>query len=57
MAGAGSRFPGTYNRLAKWYPHIGVQFPVAPQELTRDRAEQERYLADGLIHESVSLRC
>ncbi|KAF9381468.1 hypothetical protein CPB97_007740 [Podila verticillata] len=57
MAGAGSRFPGTYNRLAKWYPHIGVQFPVAPQELTRDRAEQERYLADGLICGSVSLQC
>ncbi|KAG0095300.1 hypothetical protein BGZ93_006070 [Podila epicladia] len=57
MAGAGSRFPATYNRLAKWYPYIGVQFPVAPQELTRDRAEQERYLADGLIRESVSLQC
>ncbi|KAF9301908.1 hypothetical protein BGZ74_006129 [Mortierella antarctica] len=57
MAGAGSRFPATYNRLAKWYPHISVQFPVAPQELTRDRAEQERYLADGLIRGSVSLQC
>ncbi|KAG0038247.1 hypothetical protein BGZ82_000691 [Podila clonocystis] len=57
MAGAGSRFPATYNRLAKWYPHISVQFPVAPQELTRDREEQERYLADGLIHDSVSLQC
>ncbi|KAG0337580.1 hypothetical protein BG004_007584 [Podila humilis] len=57
MAGAGSRFPSTYNRLAKLYPRISVRFPVAPQELTRDRAEQERYLADGLICESVSLQC
>ncbi|KAF9113600.1 hypothetical protein BGX27_001190 [Mortierella sp. AM989] len=57
LASAGARFPATYNRLGKWYPNIGISFPVAPQELTRDHAEQERYQGDGLIRDSVSLQC
>ncbi|KAF9561848.1 hypothetical protein EC968_005445 [Mortierella alpina] len=57
FSGAGTRFPGTYNRLGKWYPNISVSFQVSPQELTRDHAEQERHHGDGLIRDSVSLRC
>ncbi|CAO3567627.1 unnamed protein product [Mortierella alpina] len=57
ISGAGARFPSTYNRLGKWYPNISVSFQVSPQELTRNHAEQERHHGDGLIRESVSLRC
>ncbi|KAG0212535.1 hypothetical protein BGX28_006134 [Mortierella sp. GBA30] len=57
MMGAGTRFPSTYNRLGKWYPNISVSFQVTPQELTRDHAEQERHHGDGLVRDSVSLRC
>ncbi|KAF9585718.1 hypothetical protein BGW38_001057 [Lunasporangiospora selenospora] len=57
LKGAGSRFPSAYNRLGKWYPNVTVGFQVSPEELTRDRAEQERYNSDGLIREAVSLRC
>ncbi|KAF9291794.1 hypothetical protein BGZ68_002173 [Mortierella alpina] len=57
ISGAGTRFPSTYNRLGKWYPNISVNFQVSPQELTRDHAEQERHHGDGLIRDSVSLRC
>ncbi|KAF9955985.1 hypothetical protein BGZ72_003206 [Mortierella alpina] len=57
IRGAGTRFPSTYNRLGKWYPNINVSFQVLPQELTRDHAEQERHHGDGLIRDSVSLRC
>ncbi|KAF9985216.1 hypothetical protein BGZ75_003236 [Mortierella antarctica] len=57
ISGAGTRFPSTYNRLGKWYPNISVSFQVSPQELTRDHAEQERHHGDGLIRDSVSLRC
>ncbi|KAF8945254.1 hypothetical protein BGZ47_003013 [Haplosporangium gracile] len=41
----------------KWYPHIGVGFRVQAGELTRDLVEQERFLGDGLIRDSVSLQC
>ncbi|KAF9202823.1 hypothetical protein BGZ49_007052 [Haplosporangium sp. Z 27] len=57
MIGAGARFPSTYNRLGKWYPNISISFPITPQELTRDHAEQERYQNDGLVRDSVSLQC
>ncbi|KAF9345885.1 hypothetical protein BGX26_002638 [Mortierella sp. AD094] len=57
LTGAGARFPSTYNRLGKWYPNISINFPVTPQELTRDHAEQERYQSDGLVRDSVSLQC
>lgn len=57
ISGAGTRFPSTYNRLGKWYPNISVNFQVSPEELTRDHAEQERHHGDGLIRDSVSLRC
>jgi len=57
LAGAGSRFPGTYNRLGKWYSHLSIRFPVIPEELTRNREEQERHREDGMILDSVSLQC
>ncbi|KAF9148627.1 hypothetical protein BG015_009634 [Linnemannia schmuckeri] len=41
----------------KWYPNIGIGFRVQAEELTRDLAEQERFLGDGLIRDSVSLQC
>ncbi|GJJ76927.1 hypothetical protein EMPS_09286 [Entomortierella parvispora] len=57
LAGAGSRFPGTYNRLGKWHPHLSIRFPVIPEELTREVEEQERHQEDGLIMDSVSMQC
>ncbi|KAG0281496.1 hypothetical protein BGZ96_001109 [Linnemannia gamsii] len=57
ISGAGTRFPSTYNRLGRWYPTISVGFRVTAEELTRDLAEQERMLNDGLIRDSISLQC
>ncbi|KAG0242696.1 Alpha/Beta hydrolase protein [Mortierella sp. GBAus27b] len=57
LVGAGARFPRTYSLLSKWYPNVGVKFQILPEELTRDRAEQERHRSDGLIQESISLQC
>ncbi|KAG0230844.1 hypothetical protein BGW42_000634 [Actinomortierella wolfii] len=55
--GAGSKFPGTYNQLSKWYPNMRCPFVVLPEELTRDKDEQQRHCDDGLILDAVSLQC
>ncbi|KAG0054503.1 hypothetical protein BGZ83_011097 [Gryganskiella cystojenkinii] len=57
IAGAGSRFPSTYNRLGKWYPNIQIRFPVLSDELTRDLEQQSRHHEDGLILDTISLQC
>ncbi|KAF9927247.1 hypothetical protein FBU30_003358 [Linnemannia zychae] len=57
ITGAGTRFPGTYNQLGKWYPNIAIRFRVIATELTNDLVEQERYQNDGLIRDTVSLQC
>ncbi|KAF9978739.1 hypothetical protein BGZ73_000749 [Actinomortierella ambigua] len=44
--GAGTKFPGTYNQLSRWYPNMQCSFVVMPQELTRNREEQHRHMAD-----------
>jgi len=42
--------------LAKFFPHLVIKAPVEAKLLTRDPLEQQRFLADPLLYQRLSLR-